>query len=50
MVLGGFRSFHVLVTTGKMVFTFPFLYGTRFAGRGKKFHTTKYKGCALRPY
>ena len=33
-----------------MVFTFPFFYGTLFAGRGKKFHTTKYKGCALRSY
>ena len=35
---------------GKMAFMFPFLYGTLFAGRGKNFHTLKYKGCALRPY
>ena len=26
---------------GKMVFTFPFLYGTLFAGRGKKFSHNK---------
>ena len=26
---------------GKMVFTFPFLYGSLFAGRGKTFHTER---------
>ena len=34
----------------KMAFTFPFLYGTLFAGHGNHFHTTKYKGCALSSY
>ena len=30
-----------------MVFTFPFLYETLFAGRGKNFHPTKYEGYAI---